>query len=226
MKREAQKIVETNLIKALDRNDAQAVREACIVLQAMKRQAIDMGNVDVEQDAKINQALQQDPPAIIERVETPDYFMNIKDLGDGTLEYSFEDKIEQVSGEISNDDIQKVSSAIGNYLASTEDTIESSLKSAVNALNTLITKYKDNTVIKSVLDQKNANDGRPILNEQRLRSYIDQIIEKSADPVKLKRFAEEFGKKHENNAGNLIFSLTMLASVIGAFIFRITFKPE
>lgn len=35
MKREAQKIVEAQLNAALDRNDSEAVREACIVLQAM-----------------------------------------------------------------------------------------------------------------------------------------------------------------------------------------------
>ena len=35
MIKEAQKIVEANLKAALDKNDAKAVREACIVLKAM-----------------------------------------------------------------------------------------------------------------------------------------------------------------------------------------------
>lgn len=35
MKREAQKIVEAKLNEALNKNDSKAVREACIVLQAM-----------------------------------------------------------------------------------------------------------------------------------------------------------------------------------------------
>lgn len=38
MKREAQKIVEAQLNAALDRNDSEAVREACIVLQAVNNQ--------------------------------------------------------------------------------------------------------------------------------------------------------------------------------------------
>lgn len=39
MKNTAKRIIEARLIKALDRNDGNAVREACIVLQAMERKA-------------------------------------------------------------------------------------------------------------------------------------------------------------------------------------------
>lgn len=63
---EAIKIVKAKLNEALNKNDSKAVREACIVLQAMERKAIDMGQVDVEQEAKINDALRNEPPAIVE----------------------------------------------------------------------------------------------------------------------------------------------------------------
>lgn len=63
---EAIKIVKAKLNEALDKNDSKAVREACIVLQAMERKAIDMGQVDVGQEAKINDALRNEPPAIVE----------------------------------------------------------------------------------------------------------------------------------------------------------------
>ena len=45
-KTEAQKIVEVNLIKALNRNDAKAVREACIVLKAMDEESIHPADAD------------------------------------------------------------------------------------------------------------------------------------------------------------------------------------
>lgn len=66
---EAIRVVKAKLNEALDKNDAKAVREACIVLKAMERKAIDMGQVDVEQEVKINDALRTEPPAIVETVD-------------------------------------------------------------------------------------------------------------------------------------------------------------
>lgn len=46
MKKEAIKIVEAKLKEALDRNDSKAVREACIVLQAMRGYVITDANAE------------------------------------------------------------------------------------------------------------------------------------------------------------------------------------